>query len=157
MLVDNVGDMTITNDGATILSLLEVTHPAVSSLARLEAQADEQGPNLGIARYSAGQGSWRWNYLGRPTCFGITEKGQRACPKQDPSNDRHYWIQVGVLRMGVWQSLTCLGWHAKRHVDSWLISYRPKSTNSVEKHSSMSQGHPCRPRSSLRMSLMKRG
>ena len=32
MLVDNVGDMTITNDGATILSLLEVAHPAVSSL-----------------------------------------------------------------------------------------------------------------------------
>jgi T-complex protein 1 subunit alpha len=29
MLVDNVGDVTITNDGATILSLLEVTHPAV--------------------------------------------------------------------------------------------------------------------------------
>jgi T-complex protein 1 subunit alpha len=32
MLVDNVGDMTITNDGATILSLLEVTHPAVCPL-----------------------------------------------------------------------------------------------------------------------------
>lgn len=32
MLVDNVGDMTITNDGATILSLLEVAHPAVSYL-----------------------------------------------------------------------------------------------------------------------------
>jgi T-complex protein 1 subunit alpha len=31
MLVDNVGDVTITNDGATILSLLEVTHPAVRS------------------------------------------------------------------------------------------------------------------------------
>jgi T-complex protein 1 subunit alpha len=30
MLVDNVGDVTITNDGATILSLLEVAHPAVS-------------------------------------------------------------------------------------------------------------------------------
>lgn len=30
MLVDNVGDVTITNDGATILSLLEVSHPAVS-------------------------------------------------------------------------------------------------------------------------------
>lgn len=29
MLVDNVGDVTITNDGATILSLLEVSHPAV--------------------------------------------------------------------------------------------------------------------------------
>lgn len=32
MLVDNVGDVTITNDGATILSLLEVTHPAVRIL-----------------------------------------------------------------------------------------------------------------------------
>jgi T-complex protein 1 subunit alpha len=31
MLVDNVGDVTITNDGATILSLLEVAHPAVSA------------------------------------------------------------------------------------------------------------------------------
>lgn len=31
MLVDNVGDVTITNDGATILSLLEVAHPAVST------------------------------------------------------------------------------------------------------------------------------
>jgi chaperonin GroEL (HSP60 family) len=30
MLVDNVGDMTVTNDGATILSLLDVSHPAVS-------------------------------------------------------------------------------------------------------------------------------
>lgn len=33
MLVDNVGDVTITNDGATILSLLEVSHPAVSPLS----------------------------------------------------------------------------------------------------------------------------
>jgi len=32
MLVDNVGDVTITNDGATILSLLEVTHPAVRNV-----------------------------------------------------------------------------------------------------------------------------
>lgn len=31
MLVDNVGDVTITNDGATILQLIEVNHPAVSS------------------------------------------------------------------------------------------------------------------------------
>jgi chaperonin GroEL (HSP60 family) len=40
MLVDNVGDVTITNDGATILSLLEVTHPAVRrchSAARVSA------------------------------------------------------------------------------------------------------------------------
>lgn len=28
MLVDEIGDVTITNDGATILKLLEVEHPA---------------------------------------------------------------------------------------------------------------------------------
>lgn len=28
MLVDDIGDVTITNDGATILKLLEVQHPA---------------------------------------------------------------------------------------------------------------------------------
>lgn len=28
MLVDDIGDVTISNDGATILSLLEVEHPA---------------------------------------------------------------------------------------------------------------------------------
>ena len=28
MLVDDIGDVTVTNDGATILNLLEVEHPA---------------------------------------------------------------------------------------------------------------------------------
>ena len=28
MLVDDIGDVTITNDGATILRMLEVEHPA---------------------------------------------------------------------------------------------------------------------------------
>lgn len=28
MMVDDIGDVTITNDGATILKLLEVEHPA---------------------------------------------------------------------------------------------------------------------------------
>ena len=28
MLVDDIGDVTVTNDGATILRLLEVEHPA---------------------------------------------------------------------------------------------------------------------------------
>ena len=28
MLVDSIGDVTITNDGATILKLLEIEHPA---------------------------------------------------------------------------------------------------------------------------------
>ena len=29
MLVDDIGDMTITDDGVTILKMLEVEHPAV--------------------------------------------------------------------------------------------------------------------------------
>jgi len=28
MMVDDIGDVTVTNDGATILSLLEIEHPA---------------------------------------------------------------------------------------------------------------------------------
>ena len=35
MLVDTVGDVTITNDGATILSQLDVTHPAAKVLVEL--------------------------------------------------------------------------------------------------------------------------
>jgi chaperonin GroEL (HSP60 family) len=31
MLVDDVGDVTVTNDGATILKLLEVEHPAAKA------------------------------------------------------------------------------------------------------------------------------
>ncbi|RSH94658.1 T-complex protein 1 subunit alpha [Saitozyma podzolica] len=42
MLVDNVGDVTITNDGATILSLLEVTHPAARILVSLATQQDKE-------------------------------------------------------------------------------------------------------------------
>ena len=39
MLVDNVGDVTITNDGATILSLLEVTQPAVRIITNIFRQS----------------------------------------------------------------------------------------------------------------------
>uniref|UniRef100_A0A8D2JN69 T-complex protein 1 subunit alpha n=1 Tax=Sciurus vulgaris TaxID=55149 RepID=A0A8D2JN69_SCIVU len=35
MLVDDIGDVTITNDGATILKLLEVEHPAAKVLCEL--------------------------------------------------------------------------------------------------------------------------
>lgn len=35
MLVDSMGDVTITNDGATILSRLEVEHPAAKVLVEL--------------------------------------------------------------------------------------------------------------------------
>lgn len=44
MLVDDVGDVTITNDGATILKLLEVEHPAAKVLVELaQLQDDEVG------------------------------------------------------------------------------------------------------------------
>ena len=35
MMVDDIGDVTITNDGATILKLLEVEHPAAKVLVDL--------------------------------------------------------------------------------------------------------------------------
>lgn len=44
MLVDDIGDVTITNDGATILKKLEVQHPAARVLVDLaQLQDDEVG------------------------------------------------------------------------------------------------------------------
>ncbi|XP_044734407.1 T-complex protein 1 subunit alpha [Chrysoperla carnea] len=44
MLVDDIGDVTVTNDGATILRLLEVEHPAARVLCELaQLQDDEVG------------------------------------------------------------------------------------------------------------------
>lgn len=44
MLVDDIGDVTITNDGATILKQLEVEHPAAKILVELaELQDSEVG------------------------------------------------------------------------------------------------------------------
>eukprot|EP00795_Rhopilema_esculentum_P008373 gene8373-14346_t len=42
MLVDDVGDVTITNDGATILKLLEVEHPAAKVLCELADLQDQE-------------------------------------------------------------------------------------------------------------------
>lgn len=42
MLVDELGDVTVTNDGATILRLLEVEHPAAKVLTELSAQQDDE-------------------------------------------------------------------------------------------------------------------
>jgi len=44
MLVDDLGDVTVTNDGATILSMLDVEHPAAKVLVDLaKLQDDEVG------------------------------------------------------------------------------------------------------------------
>nr|BAN42266.1 T-complex protein 1 subunit alpha, putative [Entamoeba invadens] len=42
MLVDEIGDVTITNDGATILKLLEVEHPAAKVLVELADLQDKE-------------------------------------------------------------------------------------------------------------------
>ena len=42
MLVDDIGDVTITNDGATILKLLEVEHPAAKILCELAELQDQE-------------------------------------------------------------------------------------------------------------------
>ena len=42
MLVDDIGDVTISNDGATILQLLEVDHPAGRILVELAQQQDKE-------------------------------------------------------------------------------------------------------------------
>lgn len=42
MLVDSIGDVTITNDGATILRLLEVEHPAAKVLVQLADLQDQE-------------------------------------------------------------------------------------------------------------------
>jgi T-complex protein 1 subunit alpha len=42
MLVDDIGDVTISNDGATILKLLELEHPAAKILVELAQQLDKE-------------------------------------------------------------------------------------------------------------------
>ncbi len=42
MLVDDIGDVTITNDGATILHQLEVEHPAAKVLVELADLQDQE-------------------------------------------------------------------------------------------------------------------
>lgn len=42
MLVDDLGEVTITNDGATILSQLEVEHPAARVLVQLSEMQDKE-------------------------------------------------------------------------------------------------------------------
>lgn len=42
MMVDDIGDVTVTNDGATILSLLDIDHPAGKILVELAQQQDRE-------------------------------------------------------------------------------------------------------------------
>jgi chaperonin GroEL (HSP60 family) len=42
MIVDDIGDVTISNDGATILKLLDVEHPAAKHLVQLADLQDQE-------------------------------------------------------------------------------------------------------------------
>merc|ERR1712066_1034019 len=42
MLVDDLGEVTVTNDGATILNQLEVEHPAARVLVQLSEMQDKE-------------------------------------------------------------------------------------------------------------------
>ena len=55
MLVDEIGDVTITNDGATILAQLDIEHPAAKVLVEL-AQLQDQEVGDGIEGWPIGSG-----------------------------------------------------------------------------------------------------
>lgn len=42
MIVDDIGDLVITNDGATILKNLEIVHPAAKCLVELSNLQDQE-------------------------------------------------------------------------------------------------------------------
>jgi thermosome len=56
MLVDTIGDVTITNDGATILSEMEIEHPAAKMMVEVaKTQEDEVGDGTTTAVIIAGE------------------------------------------------------------------------------------------------------
>src|SRR3989339_1594526 len=56
MLVDTIGDVTITNDGATILSEMEIEHPAAKMIVEVaKTQEDEVGDGTTTAVVLTGE------------------------------------------------------------------------------------------------------
>ncbi len=51
MLVDSIGDVTITNDGATILKMLQIDHPAAKVLVELADLQDQEVRNQLYRKY----------------------------------------------------------------------------------------------------------
>jgi TCP-1/cpn60 chaperonin family len=67
MMVDDIGDVTVTNDGATILSLLDVEHPAGKILVELAQQQDKEVRLSIVTRGYEFHADlllgWRWHYV----------------------------------------------------------------------------------------------
>lgn len=85
-------DVTVTNDGATILSLLDVEHPAGKILVDLAQQQDKEVSNsktsgIGCAYCCSGR---RWDDISCLDSSGTTSTGQRADEKPHTPNYYHH-------------------------------------------------------------------
>jgi len=81
MLVDDIGDVTVTNDGATILNLLEVEHPAAKVLVELAQVQDQE----------VGDGTTSVVILAAELLKNADE-----LVKQDPPHIHHLGIHTGL-------------------------------------------------------------
>ncbi|KAJ9171224.1 hypothetical protein P3X46_014616 [Hevea brasiliensis] len=119
MLVDDIGDVTITNDGATILKMLEVEHPAAKVLVELaELQDREVGDGTTSVVIVAAELLKRANDLVRnkihPTSIisGYRLAMREACKYVDEK------LAVKVEKLGKDSLLNC----AKTSMSSKLIA-----------------------------------
>ncbi|KAJ9188499.1 hypothetical protein P3X46_003852 [Hevea brasiliensis] len=119
MLVDDIGDVTITNDGATILKMLEVEHPAAKVLVELaELQDREVGDGTTSVVIVAAELLKRANDLVRnkihPTSIisGYRLAMREACKYVDEK------LAVKVEKLGKDSLVNC----AKTSMSSKLIS-----------------------------------
>ncbi|KMZ72756.1 T-complex protein 1 subunit alpha [Zostera marina] len=119
MLVDDIGDVTITNDGATILKMLEVEHPAAKVLVELaELQDREVGDGTTSVVIVAAELLKRANGLVRnkihPTSIisGFRLSMKEACKYVDDK------LAIKVEKLGKAPLINC----AKTSMSSKLIS-----------------------------------
>lgn len=89
MLVDQVGDVTITNDGATILQKLEVEHPAAKVLVQL---ADLQDQEVGDGTTSVVILAAELLKVCRAKPCQISVLGQKPAPAHTPAIIYHMTI-----------------------------------------------------------------
>jgi len=71
LIVDQNGKSTISNDGATILKLLDIIHPAAKTLVDI---AKSQDAEVTIILYLLILHSLKTMAIFRPTCFFITHR-----------------------------------------------------------------------------------
>ena len=112
MLVDDIGDVTITNDGATILKLLEVEHPAAKVLVDLaELQDEEVGDGTTSVVIIAAELLKRANNLIRT----------RIHPTSIMSGYKLALKEVSTVSLGhVSDGITCLSRRANSSKSNWL-------------------------------------